>query len=80
MECLLITSFSFPANRLKNLWICKDIGDQMAGTYDINNYFGFSQIETADLVNNFDLSQSYSYLYILSSNKTEVNYYIESIN
>jgi len=37
----------------------------MAGTYDINNYFVFNQIETADLVKKIDLSQSYSYLYVL---------------
>jgi len=39
---------------LKTLLISKNIGGQVADTYDIDNYLGFSQIETADLINKFD--------------------------
>ncbi|MDY6932769.1 MAG: FAD-dependent oxidoreductase [Spirochaetota bacterium] len=39
---------------LKTIIITKNIGGQVADTYDIENYLGFSQIETADLINKFD--------------------------
>jgi len=39
---------------LKTLIISKDIGGQVAWTYDIENYLGFSQIDTADLIKKFD--------------------------
>jgi len=39
---------------LKTLIISKDIGGQVAWTYDIENYLGFSQIDTADLIGKFD--------------------------
>lgn len=39
---------------LKTLIISKDIGGQVALTYDIENYLGFSQIDTADLIKKFD--------------------------
>ena len=38
---------------LKTLLISKNIGGQVADTYDIDNYLGFSQIETADLIKKF---------------------------
>ncbi|MFH1673281.1 MAG: FAD-dependent oxidoreductase [Pseudomonadota bacterium] len=39
---------------LKTLIISKDIGGQVVWTYDIENYLGFSQIDTADLIKKFD--------------------------
>ena len=39
---------------LKTLLISKNIGGQVADTYDIQNYLGFSHIETADLIKKFD--------------------------
>ena len=39
---------------LKTLIISKDIGGQVAWTYDIENYLGFSHIDTADLIRKFD--------------------------
>ncbi len=39
---------------LKTLIISKDLGGQVAWTYDIENYLGFSQIDTADLIKKFD--------------------------
>ncbi len=39
---------------LKTILISNNIGGQVADTYDIENYLGFSQIETADLINKFD--------------------------
>jgi alkyl hydroperoxide reductase subunit F len=39
---------------LKTLIISEDIGRQVAWTYDIENYLGFSQIGTADLIIKFD--------------------------
>ncbi len=39
---------------LKTILISKNIGGQVADTYDIDNYLGFSQIETADLIKKFD--------------------------
>ncbi|NVM20488.1 MAG: FAD-dependent oxidoreductase [Desulfobacterales bacterium] len=39
---------------LKTLVITKDIGGQVAWTYDVDNYLGFSYIETADLIAKFE--------------------------
>ncbi|MDY6969440.1 MAG: FAD-dependent oxidoreductase [Spirochaetota bacterium] len=39
---------------LKTLLISKNIGGQVAETYDIDNYLGFSNIDTAHLVNKFE--------------------------
>jgi alkyl hydroperoxide reductase subunit F len=39
---------------LKALVITKDIGGQVTWTYDVDNYLGFSQIETADLISKFE--------------------------
>jgi len=39
---------------LKTLVVTKDIGGQVTWTYDVDNYLGFSQIETADLISKFD--------------------------
>lgn len=39
---------------LKTLVISKDVGGQVAWTYDIENYLGFSQIDTADLIRKFE--------------------------
>jgi len=39
---------------LKTLLISKTIGGQVADTYEIENFLGFSQIETADLIAKFD--------------------------
>jgi alkyl hydroperoxide reductase subunit F len=39
---------------LKTLLVSKDIGGQVALTYDVDNYLGFSHIETADLIARFD--------------------------
>ncbi|UCG81778.1 MAG: FAD-dependent oxidoreductase [Desulfobacterales bacterium] len=39
---------------LKTLVISEDIGGQVTWTYDVDNYLGFSQIETADLVAKFE--------------------------
>jgi len=39
---------------LKTLIVSKDIGGQVAWTYDVDNYLGFSQVETADLISKFD--------------------------
>ena len=39
---------------LKTILISYNIGGQVADTYDIENYLGFSQIETADLIRKFD--------------------------
>jgi len=40
---------------LKTILISKNIGGQVADTYDIDNYLGFSQIETADLIEKFNV-------------------------
>lgn len=39
---------------LKTLLVSIDIGGQVAWTYDVDNYLGFSQVETADLIAKFD--------------------------
>jgi len=39
---------------LKTLLVSKDIGGQMVWTYDVDNYLGFSHIETADLIAKFE--------------------------
>ena len=39
---------------LKTLIVSKDIGGQVTWTYDVDNYLGFSQIETADLISKFE--------------------------
>jgi alkyl hydroperoxide reductase subunit F len=39
---------------LKTLIISKDIGGQVTWTFDIDNYLGFSGIDTADLISKFD--------------------------
>ena len=39
---------------LKTLIVSKDIGGQVTWTYDVDNYLGFSQIETADLMAKFE--------------------------
>ncbi len=39
---------------LKTLVISKDIGGQVAWTYDVDNYLGFSQVDTADLIAKFE--------------------------
>lgn len=39
---------------LKTLIIGKDIGGQVTWTYDVDNYLGFSHIDTADLIAKFD--------------------------
>lgn len=39
---------------LKTLLITQNIGGQVADTYDIENYLGFSQIETAELIEKFN--------------------------
>ena len=39
---------------LKTLLVSKDIGGQVAWTYDVDNYLGFSQVETADLIAKFE--------------------------
>jgi alkyl hydroperoxide reductase subunit F len=39
---------------LKTLVVSEDIGGQVAWTYDVDNYLGFSQIETADLIAKFE--------------------------
>ena len=39
---------------LKTLIVSEDIGGQVTWTYDVDNYLGFSQIETADLVTKFE--------------------------
>ena len=39
---------------LKTLLVSKDIGGQVTWTYDVDNYLGFSQIETADLISKFE--------------------------
>jgi alkyl hydroperoxide reductase subunit F len=39
---------------LKILLVSKDIGGQVAWTYDVDNYLGFSQVETADLIAKFE--------------------------
>ena len=39
---------------LKTLLVSKDIGGQVAWTYDVDNYLGFSQMETADLIAKFE--------------------------
>ncbi len=39
---------------LKTLLISKSIGGQVADAYEIENFLGFSQIETADLIAKFD--------------------------
>jgi alkyl hydroperoxide reductase subunit F len=39
---------------LKTLIVSEDIGGQVAWTYDVDNYLGFSQIETADLIAKFE--------------------------
>ena len=39
---------------LKTLLVSKDIGGQVTWTYDVDNYLGFSQVETADLIAKFD--------------------------
>jgi alkyl hydroperoxide reductase subunit F len=39
---------------LKTFIISSDIGGQVAWTYDVDNYLGFSYIETADLITKFE--------------------------
>jgi alkyl hydroperoxide reductase subunit F len=39
---------------LKTLLVSKDIGGQVTWTYDVDNYLGFSQIETVDLIAKFE--------------------------
>ena len=39
---------------LKTLLVSKDIGGQVAWTYDVDNYLGFSQVEAADLIAKFE--------------------------
>jgi len=39
---------------LKTLVITKEIGGQVTWTYDVDNYLGFSQIDTAELVSKFE--------------------------
>ncbi len=39
---------------LKTLLVSKDIGGQVVWTYDLDNYLGFSQVETADLIAKFE--------------------------
>ncbi len=39
---------------LKTILISVNIGGQVADTYDIENYLGFSQIETFDLIKKFE--------------------------
>ncbi|MBW2196205.1 MAG: FAD-dependent oxidoreductase [Deltaproteobacteria bacterium] len=39
---------------LKTLLISKDLGGQVTWTYDVDNYLGFSQIETGDLIAKFE--------------------------
>lgn len=39
---------------LRTLLVSKDIGGQVAWTYDVDNYLGFSHIETADLIAKFE--------------------------
>lgn len=39
---------------LKTLLVSRDIGGQVAWTYDVDNYMGFSQVETADLIAKFE--------------------------
>jgi alkyl hydroperoxide reductase subunit F len=39
---------------LKTLVVTKDIGGQVTWTYDVDNYLGFSQVETADLIAKFE--------------------------
>ena len=43
-----------PERFSKTLLVSKDIGGQVAWTYDVDNYLGFSQVETADLIAKFD--------------------------
>jgi alkyl hydroperoxide reductase subunit F len=38
---------------MKTLLIAKDIGGQVVWTYDIDNYLGFSGVDTADLISKF---------------------------
>ncbi len=39
---------------LKTILITKNIGGQVVDSYDIENYLGFSQVETADLIAKFE--------------------------
>ncbi len=39
---------------LKTLIVSEDVGGQVVWTYDVDNYLGFSQIETADLIAKFE--------------------------
>ena len=39
---------------LKTILISKNIGGQVTDTYDIDNYLGFSQIETSNLIKKFE--------------------------
>ncbi|MBW1719888.1 MAG: FAD-dependent oxidoreductase, partial [Deltaproteobacteria bacterium] len=39
---------------LKTLLVSEDIGGQVAWTYDVDNYLGFSQVDTADLIAKFE--------------------------
>jgi alkyl hydroperoxide reductase subunit F len=39
---------------LKTVLISKNIGGQVTDTFDIENYLGFSEIETGDLINRFE--------------------------
>ena len=39
---------------MKTVLISKNVGGQVADTYDLDNYLGFSQVETADLITKFD--------------------------
>ncbi len=39
---------------MKTLLVSKDIGGQVTWTYDVDNYLGFSQVETSDLIAKFE--------------------------
>lgn len=39
---------------MKTILISKNIGGQVTDTFDIENYLGFSEIETGDLINRFE--------------------------
>lgn len=39
---------------LKTLVLTKDVGGQVTWTYDVDNYLGFTQVDTADLVGKFE--------------------------
>ena len=39
---------------MKTLLVSKDIGGQVTWTYDVDNYLGFTQVDTADLIAKFE--------------------------